>query len=111
MYIHDPKAFPEVSNKGMAIGPNSNNYVSVHASVTFTADRTAYYANTTRRCNFNWERQLNFFQLYSRSNCELEKQTHMIQQICGCRPHYLPGSANACNALGMKCVNSDMMAG
>lgn len=110
MYIHDPKAFPEVSSKGMALGPDSDNYVTLQATVTSTAERTAYYPNTTRRCNFNQERQLEYYKLYSRSNCELEKHVNIFQHICGCRPHYLPGSGKPCNALGMKCVNSDKVA-
>jgi amiloride-sensitive sodium channel len=40
--------------------------------------------NTRRQCYFDGERQLKFFQIYTKANCELECLTNSTMRYCNC---------------------------
>jgi hypothetical protein len=43
-----------------------------------------------RQCYFAGERQLKFFKIYTKSNCELECMTNLTLRYCNCSAFYMP---------------------
>jgi amiloride-sensitive sodium channel len=46
--------------------------------------------NFRRQCYFPDERQLKFFQMYTKSNCEFECLTNLTLRYCNCSTFYMP---------------------
>jgi amiloride-sensitive sodium channel len=43
-----------------------------------------------RQCYFDGERQLKFFQIYTKANCELECLTNSTMRYCNCSAFFMP---------------------
>lgn len=106
-YVHNPSAFPAVGSKGMAIGPDTESFAAVTAALTESTEKTKSYSSDKRKCYFPSERTLVYYNRYSRSNCELETKIKVYEEVCDCRPYYLPGKNKMCNATGMECISSE----
>jgi hypothetical protein len=63
--------------------------------------------NFSRQCFWPGERQLKYFQIYSKSNCELECLADFIVEICECVPFYFPRQLGTriCSFKDISCVN------
>ena len=63
-----------------------------------------------RKCNFPDEGELELFDFYSKSNCELECAWAKAEQICGCKPWHVPAGqgSNTCFVLGNVCFQQIM---
>ena len=108
--VHHPGDFPKVGSLGHAIIPGSEVYIGVTGEVSETygsyilrrqqnivsffshsTEATRKYTNITRDCNFEHELELEYFTVYTRSNCEVEKSVKYYVQECDCKPYFLPG--------------------
>ncbi len=53
--------------------------------------KSAGYNQISRRqCYFDGERQLKFFQIYTKANCKLECLTNMTLRYCRCSAFFMP---------------------
>jgi amiloride-sensitive sodium channel len=92
--LDDPVNYPHAPKKNsIQIPIEGNLYQIVMKRERIRAqDRLRYYPYTpeTRKCYFQNERQLKFFKMYTRQNCELECWTETIRKECGCVEGWLP---------------------
>ena len=62
---------------------------------------------TKRNCYYDYEKALNFFPVYSESNCALECAWKYARTACGCVPWFLvrafKGSSPMCEKYGNQC--------
>ena len=64
----------------------------------------------TRRCFFPDEGELQLFDYYTESNCKLECQWKKAEEVCGCKPWYIPAEngTTLCFILGNVCFQETM---
>lgn len=55
-----------------------------------TSENLKGYGIDKRKCFFNDERELKYFQYYSQSNCELECYVQYSLEKCGCVEYWVP---------------------
>lgn len=70
--LHTPDEIPRVSKHYFRVPLRSEVVVSVKPNMITTSEGLADYAPERRQCYFNNERHLQFFKVYTQSNCELE---------------------------------------
>lgn len=46
-----------------------------------------------RKCYFEGERQLDFFKIYTKANCEVECLAKQTVEKCGCALYWMPGNS------------------
>jgi hypothetical protein len=65
------------------------------------------FFNFSRHCHLPGERQLKYFRIYSKSNCEIECLVDFIVEICECAPFYFPREPGTriCSFKDISCVN------
>ena len=63
-----------------------------------------------RKCRFPDESNLKIFSHYTESNCELECAWNQAEEVCGCRPWFVPAldSSQTCFVLGNVCFDQTM---
>ncbi len=52
-----------------------------------------FFVSTRRQCYFDGERQLKFFQIYTKANCELECLTNLTLRYCNCSAFFMPSKS------------------
>ena len=64
-----------------------------------------------RKCYFPDEGDLKIFDYYTESNCKLECSWDKAEELCGCRPWFVPSldGSTQCFVLGLMCFD-DIMA-
>ena len=56
-----------------------------------------------RKCRFPDEGELELFDFYTESNCELECAWKKAEELCGCRPWYVPSKGSkTCFVFGVE---------
>lgn len=70
--LHTPGEIPRVSRQYFRVPLRQEVVVSVKPNMITTSEGLADYAPERRQCYFNDERNLQFFKVYTQSNCELE---------------------------------------
>lgn len=63
---------------------------SVKPELTFTSDSVKTYSPDERQCFLNSERNLRFFNFYTKINCEEECLSNFTAKLCGCVHFYMP---------------------
>lgn len=70
--------------------------VQMMSTKTLLSEEVKQMSPQQRNCFFENERTLQFFQNYSKSNCEHECQSFAFSDRCGCVPFYLVGEIIEC---------------
>ncbi|XP_078661909.1 bile acid-sensitive ion channel-like [Branchiostoma floridae x Branchiostoma belcheri] len=87
--IHDQNEPPMVETHGLAIKPGIHSFVSVK--------RTEYYNHVPPWGDCH-DKKLTYFDAYTLPGCNAECRGKHVQDRCGCKAYYLPGSAPPCAA-------------
>lgn len=70
--LHTPGELPEVSKESFKVLLEQEVSVIVRPSIMTTSESLRRYSAKTRKCFFNYERNLKFFKLYSKYHCDQE---------------------------------------
>ena len=106
--IHDPRIGSIVELNGQTFKPGYTNKIIIRPTVfTMTDDVRANVPFEKRNCLFPEENErLNFFKMYSRSNCLVECYWAKARQMCNCTPWYHPSvdGYDLCSLGRMNCM-------
>ncbi len=72
------------------IPTNKSAIILIKPKITRTADSLLSYDPQIRKCFFTGERQLKFFQIYTKLNCEFECLTNLTLRYCNCSTFFMP---------------------
>jgi acid-sensing ion channel, other len=84
-----PLEYPEVRTKNLEISIGSAVNVILKPKMITTAKELQHYPVSERKCYFDNERRLKYFNQYTPSNCEVECEVDYILKECGCLPIYI----------------------
>ena len=62
-----------------------------------------------RDCYFPHEKELEYYEVYSKANCQIEMSVKHFVEKCNCKPYYMPGGGGhveICGLSGMHCVEN-----
>lgn len=103
--IHDPREPPMVEN-GLDFDYGTSLEVMLRVS-TITSDPDLRNIDMkNRNCYVEHERRLEYFRIYTKSNCERECRTQFVFNKCGCVPyHYVRNrTMKICDIPGTDCA-------
>ncbi|KAH8402368.1 hypothetical protein KR009_011578 [Drosophila setifemur] len=107
VYFHNPVEVPMVKEAGLitAIGYETNYRIEVVRSEAVDAIRSI--SREGRQCLFKNEKELIFYSIYTRLNCENECTSAYLYDSCGCIPFDYPpiySNASTCTMQDITCV-------
>ncbi|XP_065075657.1 pickpocket protein 28-like [Ochlerotatus camptorhynchus] len=104
--LHSPADYPQVSQKFVHVPMDQEVNIAVKPQMVTTTSGLRSYTSDRRQCFFNSERYLQFFQVYTQDNCELECLTNYTLQRCGCVKFSMLRSneTKVCETNRMKCL-------
>ncbi|XP_055915485.1 pickpocket protein 28 [Eupeodes corollae] len=88
--VHNPAEQPKISNFGFLVTAGRESRVSIEPQYQTAVSQVRGISTKIRQCLFSDEGNLNFYRTYSRKNCQLECEAHIIYKRCGCILYYLP---------------------
>ncbi|CAO1362063.1 unnamed protein product [Diamesa serratosioi] len=88
--LHTPGEFPRFEKHFYQIPFGQYVMISVKPKVITTSKSLKIYSPKKRQCYFDGEMPLEFFKMYTQSNCELECLTKFTQSTCGCVKFSMP---------------------
>ncbi|KAG5679610.1 hypothetical protein PVAND_009170 [Polypedilum vanderplanki] len=106
--IHSPYEFPN-SHDFLGVEDKHEYEIKIVPIITKTDESLRQMSFETRKCYFNDEKELKFFKIYTKNNCEFECLSHALYQICKCVPfYYIRNSTwDICNFYKMKnCIDN-----
>ena len=86
--------FPAVKEYGHLIEPGYQHFLSVSSQVLSASDIKSLKPKE-RKCHFEDEGNLNFYEKYSYRNCMFECGIQNTEKLVGCIPWYLPHGPNS----------------
>lgn len=107
MSLHLPCEVPRIDRNYYRIPFDKSVTLIVSPSMMITESLKNYDVQT-RQCHFQSEQILKRFNMYTRSNCELECLADFIQKSCNCTPYYIPQLVNedSCKGEQLKCIET-----
>uniref|UniRef100_A0A182PGQ2 Pickpocket n=1 Tax=Anopheles epiroticus TaxID=199890 RepID=A0A182PGQ2_9DIPT len=88
--FHSPSETPKITDYAQYIPVGTENRIIITPKINDAADQIRKVAQAQRQCVFASEANLSYYSVYSRNNCELECESKLILQNCGCVLYYLP---------------------
>lgn len=82
--IHSATDVPRFSKQFFRIPFQSEVLLAVNPNMVKTSHDLKNYNPNDRKCYFDGERKLNYFKVYTQSNCEYECLTKFTNMSCGC---------------------------
>lgn len=70
--FHPPNDIPDMKKDFFDLSPKQAVFYSIEPRYVKAADNIRKFSPQTRRCYFNGERRLRFYQQYTRNNCFME---------------------------------------
>ncbi|KAJ6634965.1 Pickpocket protein 28 [Pseudolycoriella hygida] len=92
--LHSPTETPQLQNFGFSLTPGYESRVVITPKLSDASDKVRPIPQSQRKCVFANEANLSYFRTYSRKNCELECQSYLIEQACGCVLYFMPKMGN-----------------
>ncbi|XP_037037296.1 pickpocket protein 28-like [Bradysia coprophila] len=111
--LHSPTETPQIQNFGFSITPGYESRVVITPRISDANFKIRSIPQSQRNCIFASEGNLAYFRTYSRKNCELECQSNLILEACGCVLYYMPRTSNEtsiCNRDDYDCYSNTMRA-
>ncbi|EDV55604.1 pickpocket protein 28 [Drosophila erecta] len=107
VYFHNPIEVPKVKEAGLisAIGYETNYRIEMVRAEAVPAIRSI--SRDGRQCLFRNEKELIFYRIYTRLNCENECLAAFLYETCSCIPFDHPliySNASICSMVDMSCV-------
>ena len=94
VYIGDPGEFPFLRNRAVQIQPGYENHVEVSAIQISANLNIVSHSIEDRKCQFNWEGELEFHADYSYTSCVIEFALSKVgEHILTQSTSLVPGSA------------------
>lgn len=93
--IHSPYDYPQPEINGFEISTDVDTKFILKPSITKASLEVRGYPIDVRKCVFEDEVDLKFFQHYTKSNCELECKIEYIFTNCNCTLYFMPHVENA----------------
>lgn len=88
--LHTPTETPKISNYGFFITPGQEIRTVVEPRINDASQLIRNIPVKQRNCFFASEGNLSYFRTYSKKNCEMECESLLIAQHCGCVLYYMP---------------------
>ncbi|XP_046802993.1 pickpocket protein 28 [Lucilia cuprina] len=88
--VHNPAEQPKISNYGFLMTTGREARIPIEPVYQDAVSSIRSIRTSVRRCLFSDEGDLEYFQTYSRKNCELECEARILMQKCSCVLYYLP---------------------
>ncbi|XP_078618622.1 acid-sensing ion channel 2-like isoform X1 [Branchiostoma floridae x Branchiostoma japonicum] len=96
LLVHDQNEPPKMDTQGIAVAPGSHAYIAI---------RQIQYENHVPPWGECEDLQLEYYDTYTLTGCQLECRSKYVVHNCSCRPIYLPGDAPYCEPVYVaKCV-------
>lgn len=92
LFLHTPFDPLRSTDTSIRVPFSEEINVSIAPKIYFTAETLQSYDPNVRKCFFRWERQLRFFRIYSRANCESECLANYTLDACGCVKFSMPSN-------------------
>ncbi|KAG4074411.1 hypothetical protein HA402_000390 [Bradysia odoriphaga] len=131
--LHSPTETPQIQNFGFSITPGYESRVVITPRISNANFKIRSIPQSQRNCIFASEGNLAYFRYsglfaltehlnkilscilrtYSRKNCELECQSNLIFEACGCVLYYMPRTSNEtsiCNRDDYDCYSTTLRA-
>ncbi|KAK4020504.1 pickpocket protein 28 isoform X2 [Daphnia magna] len=105
--VHSPEEFPDVADRGFVLGLGTETFVGVKVTTSFYTEEVAKEVSPKKRqCLMEGEKNLKYFEYYSRSACHIECDTLLMQERCQCRPYFFKGDNETgfCEMQAYKCI-------
>ena len=98
VFIGGPAEFPVLRERGIQIQPGHEHFLDIQGQ-TLTSTGIEDLNPEDRRCYFQDEGNLEFYDKYTFSNCKLECGIKVVEKMFNCIPWYLPqmNSSQACD--------------
>jgi acid-sensing ion channel, other len=87
--IHNPDELPSDSAQQFLFSKNYETFVFIEPQVTYTDDNLKSMSLKKRGCYLPGEKSLQYFKVYTKTNCEQECLSEMLMKTCGCAPFYM----------------------
>lgn len=94
VYLHRSDEIKEAFDRPFEVEIGKKVIVSISPNVITSSNDIRKYSPKMRQCFFNSERQLKFFKVYTKSNCEHECLTNFTRNECGCVKFVMPRKSN-----------------
>lgn len=90
--LHPPNEEPNFQRHFLNIRVPLEKYVmvAVTPNMITTSEGLRSYPPSRRQCYYKWEKPLQFFKIYTQSNCEIECLTNATYATCGCVRFAMP---------------------
>ncbi|GJQ86102.1 hypothetical protein Trydic_g15258 [Trypoxylus dichotomus] len=109
--LHNPGEIPRVGNQFFRAPLNQEIIVAIKPDMITTSTGLQDYDPHRRGCYFAKERPLRYFKEYTQQNCDMECQTNITYNLCGCVSFYMPHAENTpiCGSGSNQCVTEAMI--
>ena len=98
VFVGQAHEFPNMQDYSLPINPGQEHFLSISSTILTASQEIKTIKPEDRDCYFPDESNLEFYQHYTYSNCQLECSMKNAQTQLGCTPWYLPqGNSTPCD--------------
>lgn len=92
--FHAPMEDPQISKRYFQVSPGKQALFSISPNLIRTCDGLKKYSPDARQCYLEHERKLQFYNHYTKRNCESECLANFTLNTCGCAIFTMPSKRN-----------------
>lgn len=92
--LHNPTETPKIVDFGFSVAPGHESRVVIVPRLNDASELIRPVSKHVRQCLFANEGNLTYFQTYSGKNCEMECESRLTEEFCGCVQYYMPRTKN-----------------
>lgn len=100
--LHNPTETPAIKELGLYLAPGQETKFLIQVQKLDSTPEIKDIAVDRRKCAFDSEGGLLFYETYSKQNCEMECQAAKYIEYCGCIEHYMPRIYTNASLCGLK---------
>lgn len=107
VYLHGSNEVPWSSHQTYDIAIKTHTTLLVKPRIVMATDQMKTYRPERRKCYFEGEKRLKYFEHYTKRNCEFECLINITQALCSCSRFDFPREPNEriCGLSDYKCVS------
>ncbi|XP_017493088.1 PREDICTED: pickpocket protein 28-like [Rhagoletis zephyria] len=105
--LHNPLEVPNMREIGLLLSPGRETTVRIQTEKVESDRYVRYISKNSRRCLFENEMHLDFYNEYTQRNCVVECSADTLLAHCGCLPYFKPmryGNETICDIRDTACV-------
>lgn len=105
IFWHPADELPRASHPNFVVPLKRVAMIQMKPHMTTTSDNLIDYSPERRQCYFDGEKYLQYFKIYTQSNCELECVTNFTLNYCNCAKFSMPRDNDTviCSHHDIKC--------